>query len=185
VALLVNLLAAAFLWRGSSQPALFLAAPALLALAGLMDALDGIVARERGLASRFGDFVDHLADRFSDCFLVAGWALGASVRPEIALLATLGVALTGYAGTQIEATFGVRDYEGVGRGEFVLGLISLPLISYSLASAGILTIRFGVFTIPDYFALLLAAFTALGVSQRVRLARRLSTQEPRQDRPVR
>ncbi|MGK2857014.1 MAG: CDP-alcohol phosphatidyltransferase family protein, partial [Thermoanaerobaculia bacterium] len=174
LALLLNIAAAVLLALAGWRPALFLAAPVLLAVAGILDAFDGIVARERGLSSRFGDFVDHLADRISDCFLIAGWAVGASVRIEIALVATLGVALTGYAGTQVEATFGTRSYEGLGRGEFVLALFTLPLISYTLASAGILDARFGPFTVPEYLALALALFTAVGIVQRVRLARRLA-----------
>lgn len=179
LALLINLTAAALLSLGAKRPSLFLVAPFLLAIAGIMDALDGVVARERGLSSRFGDFVDHLADRVSDCFLIAGWAIGSSVRIEIAVVMALGVALTGYAGTQVEATFGVRSYEGVGRGEFVLALVSLPLISFSLASGGIMKTSYGPFTIPEYLALTLTLFTGLGVVQRVRLARRLADGDPR------
>lgn len=181
LALLINLTAAVLLGLGAKRPSLFLVAPFLLAVAGIMDALDGVVAREQGLTSRFGDFIDHLADRVSDCFLVAGWAVGASVRVEIAVVTALGVALTGYAGTQVEATFGVRSYEGLGRGEFVLALVSLPLISFSLASAGIMETSYGPFTIPEYLALALALFTGLGVIQRVRLARRLADGGSRPD----
>ena len=187
LALLINVAAAVVLSFGAVHPALFLVAPPLLAIAGLLDALDGIVARHRGLSSRFGDFVDHLADRVSDCFLIAGWTVGASVRIEIAILTTLGVALTGYAGTQVEATFGIRSYDGLGRGEFVLALVSLPVIAYTLASVGILETRFGPFSIPEYLALTLAVFTALGVMQRVRLARRLAADEgppPERSTPV-
>lgn len=181
LALLINLTAAVLLSLGAKRPSLFLVAPFLLAVAGIMDALDGVVAREQGLSSRFGDFVDHLADRVSDCFLVAGWAIGTSVRIEIAVVMALGVALTGYAGTQVEATFGVRSYEGLGRGEFVLALVSLPLISFSLASAGMMEARYGPFSIPEYLALTLTLFTGIGVIQRVRLARRLSDDDARQN----
>lgn len=183
-ALLMNLTAALLLALGARDPRFFLAAPPLLILAGFMDALDGIVARERHLSSRFGDFLDHLADRLSDCFLFAGWAVGASVRVEIAVVASLGVAMIGYAGTQVEATFGVRRYDGLGRGEFVLALVALPVISYSLAILEILRTRFGPFTVPEYFALLLAGFAAIGVQQRVRLARTLSRRDEANDGPV-
>jgi phosphatidylglycerophosphate synthase len=182
-ALLLNLTAALLLALGTRDSRFFLAAPPLLILAGFMDALDGIVARERGLSSRFGDFLDHLADRLSDCFLFAGWAIGASVRIEIAVVAARGVAMIGYAGTQVEATFGIRRYEGLGRGEFVLALVALPVISYSLAILEILRTRFGPFTIPEYFAFLLAGFAALGVWQRVKLARSLSEDDRTNDAP--
>jgi phosphatidylglycerophosphate synthase len=174
LALILNLAAAVLLTFGARNPTYFLAAPPLLAIAGFMDALDGLVARQRGLSTLFGDFFDHLADRLSDTFLIAGWAIGTSVRIEIAIVTVLGVAMTGYAGTQVEATFRVRSYEGLGRGEFVLALVALPMISYSLARAGILDARYGPFTVPEYLALTLALFTAFGVTQRVRLAQRLA-----------
>ncbi|MFA6955798.1 MAG: CDP-alcohol phosphatidyltransferase family protein [Thermoanaerobaculia bacterium] len=182
-ALILNLTAAFLLALGSRDARLFLAAPPLLILAGFMDALDGIVARERGLTSRFGDFLDHLADRLSDCFLFAGWAIGASVRIEVALIASLGVAMIGYAGTQVEATFGVRRYDGLGRGEFVLALVALPVISYSLAGLEIIRTRFGPFTVPEYFAVALACFAAFGVQQRVQLARSLAERERADETP--
>lgn len=182
-ALAVNLAAALLLSQAARDPRLFLLAPPLLAIAGFMDALDGIVARERGLSSRFGDFLDHLADRLSDCFLFAGWAIGASVRIEITVVGAIAVAMTGYAGTQVEATFGVRRYDGLGRGEFVLALVALPLISYSLAILGVLTSPFGPLSIPEYAAAALAAFAALGVVQRVRLARRLAEGESARGTP--
>lgn len=173
-ALFANVVAAVVLAFGTRDPRCFLAAPPFLVIAGFMDALDGLVARERGVSSRFGDFLDHLCDRLSDCLLFAGWAIGASVRIEIAVVATLGVAMVGYAGTQVEATFGVRRYDGLGRGEFVLALVALPVFSYSLAILGLLRTPYGPFTIPEYLALALAVFTAAGVMQRVRLARALS-----------
>ncbi|MBI2213418.1 MAG: CDP-alcohol phosphatidyltransferase family protein [Acidobacteria bacterium] len=177
VALLANVTAAVILAFGGRNPLCFLAAPPFLAIAGIMDALDGLVARERGLSSRFGDFLDHLADRLSDCFLFAGWAVGAVVRIEIAIVATLGIAMVGYSGTQVEATFRVRRYDGLGRGEFVLALVALPIISYSLAVAGILTTQYGPLTIPEYLASALACATALGVIQRVRLAKALADED--------
>jgi archaetidylinositol phosphate synthase len=176
-ALLGNVAAAIVLAFGSRDPRCFIAAPPILVIAGFMDALDGIVARERGMNTRFGDFLDHLADRLSDCALFAGWAIGASVRIELAIVASLGVAMVGYAGTQVEATFGVRRYDGLGRGEFVLALVALPVFSYSLAMLGILTTRYGPLTIPEYLALGLAVFASIGVIQRVRLARSLSADE--------
>src|SRR6059058_2532431 len=59
LALAINLVGAACLALGARRPSLFLAAIVLIAVGGLADALDGIVARARNQTSRYGDFLDH------------------------------------------------------------------------------------------------------------------------------
>src|SRR5512142_924944 len=108
----------------------------LIAIGGLCDALDGLVARVQNRVTRFGDFLDHVADRLSDSALAAGWMLGSGVRKELTVAGIIVVMLNGYVGTQIEATYGQRNYESVGRGEFVLALVVFPIVSYILASNG-------------------------------------------------
>src|SRR5205814_8322087 len=65
----LSFLAAMFLARGS-----FLVAGLVLPLAGLCDVLDGDVARERGIASPFGAFLDSTLDRGSEGALYVGLA---------------------------------------------------------------------------------------------------------------
>src|SRR5438309_7742993 len=69
IALAINLIAAAMLIHAKRSPRFFLIAMVFLAVGGLADALDGIVARAQGKSSRFGDFLDHVADRISDTTL--------------------------------------------------------------------------------------------------------------------
>jgi len=168
VALILNLCAAALLAR-----AYFLWAIALIAAGGLADAFDGIVARAQGRETRFGDFLDHSADRLSDTALVAGWMIGSQVRESLVVAATIVVMLNGYLGTQIEATFRERNYESIGRGEFVLALIVLPIVSYIVLRNGWSSLTFGTLTITEWLALLLIVFALFGVVQRLALARRL------------
>lgn len=168
LALLLNAGAAVLLYRG-----FFLVAMAIVVVAGLADAFDGIVAREQGKATRYGDFLDHFADRVSDLLLVAGWLLGNRVRIELTMLATIAVMLNGYIGTQVEATWGERNYDSVGRGEFVLALIVFPIVSHILASNGWRDLLFCGFTIPEWMTFLLLAFALLGIVQRFALASRL------------
>jgi archaetidylinositol phosphate synthase len=160
---------------GDGRPMLFAAAVPLIAVGGLLDALDGIVARTQSRESRFGDFLDHFFDRVADLTLVAGWCIGAGVRKEIALLALVAVSLNGYLGTQLEATWGSRVYEGTGRGEFVLALLILPLLAYTLALTGYSTSTVGGLTIQEWATAAMALFALLGVLQRFRLAVRLSS----------
>lgn len=180
----ISIIAAVFALAGAAafalaraNPLLFLIGVAIVAVAGLLDAFDGIVARAQSKESRFGDFLDHFLDRVSDLAILSGWLIGAEVNTALALASLAAVALVGYIGTQIEASFGKRSYEGAGRGEFVLALIAFPIISY--------TVRRGelgedlVFSIDDILASLLFVFTLAPLAGRLVLARRLSDEEKR------
>src|SRR6185503_2649302 len=104
----------------------FLTAIVLIAVGGVADAFDGLVARVQEKTSRYGDFLDHFADRVRDTLILTGWLLGNAVRIEIAFGAVISVTLSGYLVTQLEATWLQREYESLGRGEFVRGVIVFP-----------------------------------------------------------
>ena len=144
-----------------------------IAIGGLSDALDGIVARVQGKESRFGDFLDHCLDRISDTLIAAGWLMGNSVRQPVAVAAIIAIMMNGYIGTQIEATYRERNYDSVGRGEFVLALIVFPIVSSILFRNGWDTWRFAALTIAEWLAVLLIVFAIFGIAQRFALARRL------------
>lgn len=173
IALLLNLTAAACLYHGRSRPSLYLLAIVFLSIGGWCDAFDGIVARVQEKSSRLGDFFDHVADRVSDACVAATWMIGSGVREELTLLAIMIVMLSGYIGTQIEATYGQRTYEGIGRGEFVLAFVVFPIVSFILATNGWLSMTLASFTIPEWLTHAFIAFAVLGVIQRLRLAARL------------
>jgi phosphatidylglycerophosphate synthase len=175
LALALNVIAAGLLYKRQ-----FIVAIVLLAVGGLADAFDGIVARVQGKSSTYGDFLDHFADRVSDVLLATGWLLGNGVRAEITIAVVIGVLLNGYIGTQIEASWHERNYDSVGRGEFVLALVVYPLVSYILARNGWDGLAPASFTIPEWMSFLLLAFAVLGIVQRFALAARL---ERRVDRP--
>jgi len=151
----------------------FLSAIVVISVAGLADAFDGIVARVQEKTSRYGDFLDHVADRMSDTALAVGWMLGSGVRVELAFATAIVVMLNGYIGTQIEATWKVRSYEGMGRGEFVLALIVFPIVSHILVVTGWDKQTFTPFIIAEWLTLILIAFVLLGVLHRFALAARL------------
>ena len=169
VALLLNVTAAWLLYERR-----FLIALVFVAVGGLADAFDGIVARVQEKSSRYGDFLDHFCDRVSDLLLVIGWLLGNRVRIEIAMLVVLAVMLNGYIGTQIEATWGERSYDSMGRGEFVLGLIVFPIVSHILVDNGWDALAPARLLIAEWMSLALLLFAILGIAQRFALASRLS-----------
>ena len=169
IALLLNVTAAWLFYERR-----FLVALVFVIVGGLADAFDGIVARVQEKSSRYGDFLDHFCDRVSDLLLVIGWLLGNRVRIEIAMAVVLAVMLNGYIGTQIEATWKERNYDGVGRGEFVLALIVFPIASHILADNGWDAIAPAGLLIAEWMSLVLLAFALLGLVQRFALASRLS-----------
>jgi Phosphatidylglycerophosphate synthase len=173
IALALNLVASACLAYGDRRPQLFLIAIVFIAIGGLADALDGIVARVRDKASRFGDFLDHCADRAGDTLLAACWLIGNNVRQPLAMAGIIMTMMNGYMGTQIEATYGKRSYESIGRGEFVLGIIVLPIISYILFTNGWQAVHFASLTVAEWLAVVMLVFALFGVVQRFRVAARL------------
>jgi CDP-diacylglycerol--glycerol-3-phosphate 3-phosphatidyltransferase len=73
----------------------FWAGIALLTVGGLMDTLDGMVAKAAGTASKKGAFFDSVADRVADGFIFGGvaWYLAAGRDPRLSVVpfAILGV----------------------------------------------------------------------------------------------
>ncbi len=98
-------------------------------LNALLDALDGKVAKMTGKASRRGDFLDHVLDRYADVFMLGGIALGPYCPVWLGLLALVGVLLTSYMGTQAQAVGAGRDYGGaLGRADRLVILIVAALV---------------------------------------------------------
>jgi archaetidylinositol phosphate synthase len=172
IALILNLVAAWFLYTRH-----FLVGMVFIGIAGLADAFDGIVARVQNKSTRFGDFLDHFFDRVSDAAIAVTWMIGSSVRLELIAIGMIVVMLNGYVGTQIEASFGRRSYEGLGRGEFVLALMVFPIVSTILVQHVMLTALFAGLTIPEWLTIALTAVALLGIVQRMARAARLD--EPR------
>lgn len=122
----------------------------LLIPAGLLDILDGAVARLRGEASRFGAFLDSVLDRVSDLILFGClyWSLaGQGHRLEAGLaLATMVVALfVSHIRAEAEAA-GVSLSEGFFQRleRYVAMMIGLPVPGALLPALGVLTALGGV-----------------------------------------
>jgi phosphatidylglycerophosphate synthase len=172
ITILALLLNAAAAWMFYERR--FLIGMAFVIVGGFADAFDGVVARVQQKTSPYGDFLDHFCDRVSDSLLMIGWLLGNRVSVEIAMAVILAVTLNGYIGTQIEATFGQRRYDTMGRGEYLLALVICPIVSHILFANGWNAVAPAGLLIAEWIALLLLAFAILGIAQRLALASRLS-----------
>lgn len=94
-------------------------------ISSILDVLDGIIAREKNLETKKGDFFDHTIDRFSDTIILMGLTFSSYVSQEIGLIALIGVLLTGYIGTQAEAVINERIYKGITSRADIIFLISI------------------------------------------------------------
>lgn len=113
---------------------LLVVATPFVAANGLLDALDGKVARLRRLASPRGDFIDHATDRFADVLIVGGVAVSGWCSPLAGVAAMAGMLLTSYMGTQAQAIGYGREYSGIlGRADRIAILIVAPLLQAVLS----------------------------------------------------
>lgn len=98
-------------------------------LNSLFDAMDGKVARKKGIASPIGDFTDHVLDRYADLLMLGGIAFGPYCSVELGLFAITGVFLGSYMGTQAQAVGAGRDYGGIlGRADRLVLLMLFTLL---------------------------------------------------------
>ena len=137
ISLIFAILAGVFFYFSSPEQELnnfFLCFAVLFVLLnGLLDAIDGKVAKLAHKTSKRGDFLDHAVDRYADVFIVGGLALSPWLRahPYIGLLAIVGMLLTSYMGTQAQAIGYKRDYSGLlGRADRLVLLMIFPAIQH-------------------------------------------------------
>ncbi len=118
-----------------------LLASLFVAISGFLDAMDGALARVSKLASKRGDFLDHVLDRYADIFIIGGIMFSPWVSDVLGFFAVIGVILLSYMGTQAQALTGKRDYSGyLGRATRLLILILAPIIHYALLQVGLVAI---------------------------------------------
>jgi archaetidylinositol phosphate synthase len=135
-----------------ARPTTYFAGALLVGLNGVLDLIDGELARELGVESAAGDLLDHVLDRYADIAVVAGLAAGAG-RPALGFAAVTGVLMTSYLGTQAEAVGLDRVYAGLlGRADrLVLVAVAATVAAAGVAPAGV-----------DPVAVLLGLFALVG-----------------------
>jgi archaetidylinositol phosphate synthase len=79
---------------------------------GLLDLVDGGLARELDAMSLAGDVLDHVIDRYADILIITGLAAGIG-EYALGLAAVTGVLMTSYLGTQAQAVDLDRVYGGI------------------------------------------------------------------------
>jgi archaetidylinositol phosphate synthase len=117
-------------WQYDLHHLLMLAFAAIV-LSAVLDALDGYIARFTGKASRMGDFLDHVLDRYADAFIFGGIAISGYCHTPVGILAIFGVFFTSYLGTQGQAIGLTRNYGGMmGRADRLALLLLFTLAQW-------------------------------------------------------
>ena len=100
-------------------------------VSGYFDALDGKVAKLSGKASRKGDYLDHVFDRYADIFIIGGIAISEWCNPYWSIACFIGVLMTSYMGTQAQAIGAPRLYAGIlGRTDRLIFCTVFPIIQF-------------------------------------------------------
>jgi phosphatidylglycerophosphate synthase len=125
----------AFFTTGTNRLWLWLAIPCLL-LRLLFNLMDGLLAREIGLADRWGEVKNEFGDRIADLIIFTGLAFGGYADARLVGLVLALVLCISYLGILGKALGGPRVYGGLfGKGD---RMISLALFSfYPLFSANL------------------------------------------------
>ena len=161
--IILAVLSALTYWQWKLHSILLILAPLLMLASGLLDALDGALARLYGEATNFGGFFDSLLDRYADAVIICGIILGGLTEVTWGLAALMGSLLVSYARARAEAA-GVK-MESVGLAERAERLVLLALASF-LSFVWIEALSWGV--------LVLAILTNLTVVQRAIYFRKAS-----------
>jgi phosphatidylglycerophosphate synthase len=134
---------------------MIVAAVILVLIAGVLDALDGALARHQGTDGPYGDFLDHTIDRIVDVGLLVAIGMNAAFvsNLEAGLAAGLLTLLGSYMGTQAQSVGLGRIYGGFSRADrmiiTLLGLLIAAMQAYT-GGAGI-----DVTSYHEYFEYLL------------------------------
>ncbi|MBD3206890.1 CDP-alcohol phosphatidyltransferase family protein [Candidatus Bathyarchaeota archaeon] len=99
----------------------------MILVSGLLDALDGILARSTDQVTSFGGFFDSVIDRYSDLVIISGIIIGKLIHPVIGLAALIGSVMVSYTRSRAEAE-GV-SMSGVGFAERAERMIFLSFSS--------------------------------------------------------
>ena len=116
-------------WNGN--PLYLIYAGLTIILSGLLDAIDGVLARTTGKVTRFGGFFDSVLDRYSDILFLSGIIIGGLCNIGAGVLALAGSLMVSYARSRAEME-GVK-MAGVGffeRGERITFLAIVSIAAY-------------------------------------------------------
>lgn len=105
----------------------------IVLVGGFFDLVDGVVARHRGISSRFGAFLDSTLDRWVDAVLMVGLSVYFAGRGELGHVALAGIALSttflvSYSKARAETVISRLDVGMMERGERI-GVLAIGCVT--------------------------------------------------------
>jgi CDP-diacylglycerol---glycerol-3-phosphate 3-phosphatidyltransferase len=98
-----------------------------------LNALDGLVARDTGLARPWGEVLNEFSDRLADVALLTGVAFAPGSNYRIGAVVIVVMLLSSYLGTAAKAAGGKRQYVGVmGKADRMIYLSVASLLAFLL-----------------------------------------------------
>jgi CDP-diacylglycerol--glycerol-3-phosphate 3-phosphatidyltransferase len=106
-----------------------------------LNALDGLVARDTGLARPWGEVLNEFCDRLADVALFAGVALAPGSQPSLGAVVVVVMLLSSYLAILSKAAGGRRQYAGVmGKADRMIYLSLAAVVAFALPGAPIFAI---------------------------------------------
>jgi archaetidylinositol phosphate synthase len=145
----------------------YLMAALFLLLTGLLDAIDGAVARASKKATLFGNYFDAVIDRVVEIIIYLGFALSNFALE--AFLALSGGLLLSYAKPRTALVIKIdnRDWPGIGDKADKIFILTIGLIA-----ANFYPLIYNISTI-SLLLIFMAAITYIGALQRILYAKKL------------
>lgn len=112
-ALGLSLLGGFALFASRWSPWTLLAVPLVALLRTALNALDGMVAKDLGMARPWGEVLNEFCDRLSDVALFGGLLLTPGINAHLGIAAIILILLNSYLGTVAKAAGGKRQYIGL------------------------------------------------------------------------
>jgi phosphatidylglycerophosphate synthase len=152
----------------------WIAAAALIQLRLLANMLDGMVALERGVASRVGELFNEIPDRISDSATLVGLGYAAGGDPALGYLAALAAMFTAYVRATGKGAGAASEFCGPMAKQQRMFLVTVTFLYCGLAPLGAQQFDFG--TVPQATLLIIIAGSVITAVRRLgRIARNLKS----------
>jgi len=177
--------AALCFWQAANVPALLLPAVGFCYLRLWFNMLDGMVALASGKASRTGEIVNELPDRFSDVLIFVGVAHSGLCEPIGGYWSAIGALLVAYVGTLGQAVGVQREFSGLMSKPWRMVTLHIGAwITLGLLWWGEGQIRYGGLTVLDWTNLVIVVGCIQTMTIRlVRIVKALHAQTEKGVRP--
>ena len=158
-ALVLSIAGGVALWASHQAAWLLLFIPVVAIGRTALNALDGLVARDLGVARPFGEVLNEFCDRLADVALLVGASLAIHSNLLLGGVVVVVMLLSSYLAILSKAAGGRRQYGGVmGKADRMIYLSVASVVAFVLPEVPIFT----------YFLLLVLVGLAMTLAQRAR-----------------